>query len=455
MIVPRYRLIFWVGVFLIPTTLLTAAGTTAGSVFGGLTAALIVAALLDAVAAIRNLREITISLPEVVRFSRRREGSLPICIRNPKMKAGTARVGFPFPDEIQTPDMDFFVRLAADAPLSTASRPCTPMKSGRYAIAAWHLEIASPAGLWDVRKRGAARTEVRVYPNLLCDRNSLAALFLKRQFGMHAQRQMGKGHDFEQLRDYLPGDNYEDIYWKATARRRYPVTKVFQIERTQRIYVIVDGSRLSARCPTDALSEGSFDRGRAGTYPETIMDRFIASAMVMGLAAERQGDLFGVLTFNDQSRVFLEAKRGKRHFDACREALYTLQAKSVSPDFSELFVFIGTRIRRRSLLIFLVNLDDPVLSEIFTQSIELISKKHLVLVAMVKPAAANPLFSSEAVTCGHDLYRHLGGHVLWESLRETEKGLQRRGIGFALLDSEKMSAQLVSRYIGIKQRQVL
>lgn len=455
MIVPRYRLIFWVGVFLLPTTILAAADARAAFVFGGLAAALIVAAILDAVAGFRAIRTVTVSLPELIRFSRGREGQLPICIHNPAMKARTARVGFFFPEEIQVPDTDFFVRLPADAPLSAVSRPCTPVKSGRFAITAWYLEIASPAGLWDVRKKGAAHTEIRVYPNLRRERNGLAALFLKRQLGLHTQRQMGKGHDFEQLRDYLPGDDYGDIYWKATARRGYPVTKVFQIERTQRIYTIVDGSRLSARCPAASLTGKSTDPSRSGAYPETVLDRFIASALVMGLAAARQGDLFGALTFNDQVRVFLEAKSGKNHFNACREAVYELQAKTVSPDFSEVFAFIGSRIRRRSLLVFLVNLDDPVLAENFIRCVEPVSKKHLVLVAMVKPAAANPLFSADKVTCSHDLYRYLGGHILWESLRETEKRLQRRGIGFALLDSERMSAQLVSRYIDIKQRQVL
>ncbi len=78
-------------------------------------------------------------------------------------------------------------------------------------------------------------------PNLLDDRKNLSALFLNRgQFGLHAQRQVGKGRDFEKLREYIPGDGYDEIHWKATARRGKPITKVFQIERTQEVYVIVD-----------------------------------------------------------------------------------------------------------------------------------------------------------------------------------------------------------------------
>ena len=104
------------------------------------------------------------------------------------------------------------------------------------------------------------QSEIRVYPNLLTERKNLAALFLNRgTFGIHAQRQVGKGRDFEKLREYVPGDGYDEIHWKATARRGRPITKVFQIEKTQEIYVIVDASRLSAR-EVRSSSSRSFTR---------------------------------------------------------------------------------------------------------------------------------------------------------------------------------------------------
>ena len=76
------------------------------------------------------------------------------------------------------------------------------------------------------------------------------------------------------------------------------------------------------------------------------------AALVMGLAADRQGDVFGLLAFDDRVRKFVRAKNGRTHYDVCRDALYTLQVRSVTPDFEELFTFIATKIRRRALLIF-------------------------------------------------------------------------------------------------------
>src|SRR5207302_9243101 len=128
---------------------------------------------------------------------------------------------------------------------SRFSWPCLPLKRGNYRIASIHLEAPSRLGFWAARAVLPATGEIRVYPNLIKERRNLAALFLHRgTFGLHAQRQVGKGRDFEKLREYIPGDSFDEVHWKATAKRGRPVTKIFQIERTQEVYVIVDASRL-------------------------------------------------------------------------------------------------------------------------------------------------------------------------------------------------------------------
>jgi uncharacterized protein (DUF58 family) len=290
----------------------------------------------------------------------------------------------------------------------------------------------------------------------------------RRTLGIHVQPQVGKGREFEKLREYIPGDSYDEVHWKATAKRGHPVTKVFQIERTQEIYVIVDASRLSARSISVAapsatdkpLQALNFEAGTSETLPASqyhvpTLELFVTAALVLGLAAEQQGDLFGLLTFTDKVESFVRAKNGRDHYDACREALYTLEPRIVTPDFDELCMFIRLRLRRRALLVFLTALDDPVLAESFVRNMSLICRQHLVLVNMLQPVRARPLFSDPQVSSLDDLYAHLGGHVLWHNLRELEKVLHRRGIRFGLLNHENMTAQLVSQYLTVKRRQVL
>jgi uncharacterized protein (DUF58 family) len=146
---------------------------------------------------------------------------------------------------------------------------------------------------------------------------------------------------------------------------------------------------------------------------------------------------------------------GKAHFNVCRDALYMLQPRNVSPDFDELFTYIGTKIRRRALLVFLTHLDDPVLADSFTGHIDIISRHHVVLVNMLKPVTARPLFSSEGISGINEIYSDLGGHMLWRQLRETQKVLQKQGVGFAMLENENLCTDLVSQYLTLKRRQIL
>jgi uncharacterized protein (DUF58 family) len=275
---------------------------------------------------------------------------------------------------------------------------------------------------------------------------------------------VGKGRDFEKLREYVPGDGFDEVHWKATARRGRPITKVFQIERTQEVYVIVDASRLSARktVPSSKFQvpsvagAGDDQPGTRNSEPGTnSLERFITAALVLGLAAEQQGDHFGLLTFSDKIGGFIRASSGKAHYSVCRDALYTLQPKIVSPDYDEVCTFIRTRLRRRALLIFLTALDDPALSESFVRNMDLIRDQHLVLVNMLQPPGAVPVFANSDVSVMDDLYQHLGGHLQWQQLQELDKVLRRRGVNLSILKNERLCAELVSQYLGVKRRQLL
>jgi uncharacterized protein (DUF58 family) len=406
--------------------------------------ALFLFALVDAIVARKNMAGISAELPPVVRMSKDREANLKLRIRNEKQRERRMRIGLPWPREIQAATDELDALLPAKSEWSQLTWACTPRKRGSYKFDQVYLEGESPLGLWAARKPVPVQLEIRVYPNLLDDRKNLSALFLNRgQFGLHAQRQVGKGRDFEKLRDYIPGDGYDEIHWKATARRGKPITKTFQIEKTQEVYVIVDRSRLSARASGERVDSVS------------ALERFVTAALVLGLAAEQQGDLFGLLAFGDKVERFVRAKNGQAHYNACREALYTLQPGTVTPDFDELCTFIRLRLRRRALLIFLTALDDPAVSESFVRSLQLIRRQHLILVNMLQQPGVRPLFSNSSVTDMDDIYGELGGHLRWQKLRELQKILRRLGVQFSLLKNERLSAELVSQYLSVKQRQLL
>jgi uncharacterized protein (DUF58 family) len=454
-LVPTYRLLFWMTIIFVPASLLVVAIVSAVIPAVALVVLFAGAVAADAYRSKGRLQQVRIRLPEVIRLSQGREGQLEIQIENRKMIVRRLRLGLALPEAIDAPTAEMMVALPKDNPFSSVSWPLKGLKQGRFHLDACYLETATFWGFWTIRTAAEVDVDVRVYPNLFDERKNLSGLFLNRGLGIHAQRQIGKGRDFEQLRDYLPGDSFEDIHWKTTAKRGTAITKVYQIERTQQIYVVIDSSRLSARSAEFDYRPVKSNAPAPARNLTTMLQRFITAALIMALAAQRQGDLFGLLTFDDKVRSYLKAKTGKAHFDVCRDAIYTLQPRSVSPDFAELFTFIRTKIRRRALLIFLTHLDDPILAGGFTQNIEIISRPHVVVVNMFKPAAAAPLFSSESISSVNEIYNALGGHLLWRRLRETHKVFQRHGVGFNMLDNETLCTDMVSQYLTLKRRQVL
>jgi uncharacterized protein (DUF58 family) len=455
MITPTSRLLIFYALVIPPLTLLLILRGAVVVPVMGASLMFILIALLDATYAPVRLRGISVGLPRTVRMTRDRESYLELDLTNAHMQARTLRLGLPLPCEISSPQEELLVVLPEGAKALSLLWPCTPLKRGQFYINRCHLETKSPLGLWAFRDLREVTCEIRVYPNLTRERNNLAALFLNRGgYGIHARRQHGKGREFEKLREYIPGDGFDEIHWKATAKRRHPITKVFQIERTQEVYVIIDTSRLSAR-PAVAKDDPHAGGHGALYINDSCLERFIAAALVLGLAAQKQGDLFGMLTFSDSVHAFLRARGGKSHYSACREKLFSLHPRMVNPDYEELSTFVGLKLRRRALIILLTNLDDPVLAESFMRTMDLMGRHHLVMVNMLRPAGARPIFSNPNITSSEEIYNELSGHTLWHYLREIESTLTRHGIHFTLLDHERLCVDLVSQYMNVKQRQLL
>ena len=379
------------------------------------------------------LQGIRVELPELVRMFKDRPAEIRVRVHN--VSAGRIRVGVLVPDGIQAESEETDVELPSQT--SEFVWKWTAHRRGLYRVEAVYLEAISPWGMWQVRRKDGVSMEVRVYPNLR--RNDDLKALRQGVSGVHATRQVGRGREFEKLREYLPGDGFDEIHWKATARRGRPITKVFQVERTQEVYVIIDRSRLSARAAGE----------------ETALERQIAAALIVGAAAEKRGDLFGLAAFSDQVDAFVRARNGKAHYAACRDAIYQLHPKPVTPDFDEIATFLRLRLRRRAMVLFLTTLDDPVLAENFARATKLLARRHLVLAGMLRPAAAHRLFERDDVETAEDVYRDLAGHIAWRRLKELEASLARQGVRFEAIDPESFSSALIGIYDSVKQRQLL
>jgi uncharacterized protein (DUF58 family) len=395
-------------------------------------AVLFAAAAWDAGRGFHAVDALAVRLPPVLRAIRDVEARLPVDVINRGATAVPIRVALQLPPDLVSESL--VETLVATPGAARMAWPFVPRERGAYRIESAGIERASPWRLWSVRTVVPVACEVRAYPNLRGGR-ARALLLSREPFGARRERQVGRGREFEKLREYAHGDSYDEISWKATARRGKPIVSVFQIERTQEVYVVVDASRLTARRET--------------------LERYVAAALHLGLAAERLGDRFGLVTFSDKVHRFVRARGGKAHFRACREAIYKLQPRRVSPDFGELFGFIQTVLRRRALLVVLTALDDPVLAESFAQAVRIASRRHLVLVGVAATPGVQPLFEGTPPETLDELYRGVAGQLYWKKLRELRVTLERAGVRFSLLDPAQIETALTSLYLDVKRRQAL
>jgi len=407
-------------------------------------AAFVIFVLADLTLSLARTEPVKITLLPLVRLTKDRKGSVPFVIGNPQRTARSFRLGVAWPVGFESSDDDRVVELPADVPQARIELTCTPRQRGRFEglLVCW--EVASIFALWHLRRREQLTGELRVYPNLFSERRQLAALFLARtQQGALARRVVGRGRDFEKLREYLPGDGFDEIHWKATAKRGRPVTKVFQVERTQEIYVVLDVSRLSARLVQhDGIAQ-------------TALERCLAASLVLLLAAERMGDRFGLVAYDDRVRLFLRAGRGETHYGACREAMLALRPSEATPDVPEIVRHLRTSLRQRALLFFLTDLTDPVLAEDFARHSRILSRQHLVVISQLRQPGVAPLFTGEEVRDEGEIYARLAGHLRWSETQSLAKTLKPAGVDAIWLENESMAAQLVTRYLQVKRRQAL
>jgi uncharacterized protein (DUF58 family) len=432
MIVPSVRLVWMAAVVALPAAALAGAAPgwgAAGAVVLGVCAAI---AVVDGALGTHRVSELRLRTPAITRLTKDVAGAFPVVVENRSGLDLRVRVAMVMPEGVVSE------RVVEEIPAPPGDAridwPATGVRRGDHELREAHVETASPLGLWKARAPYAIASSVRVYPNLR-DR-ATASLFLRTaEAGLRRRRQVGKGREFDNLRHYLPGDSFEDIHWKATARRGFPAVKLYQVEHAQEVYAVIDFSRLAAR--------------------EGILDSYVDAALHLALVAERQGDRFGLVTFSDRTDRFVRAGRGLAHFRLCRETIYNLRPARVSPDFREVFTNLQVNLRRRALLVFFTHLDDALLAETFEREVPLLARRHVVLVNAGRTANLKPLFTGEPPADLGGLYQGLAGQMLWNRMRALKMALLNHGVRLTLVDPARIKEQVTSEYLEVKRRQVL
>ncbi|UDQ98730.1 DUF58 domain-containing protein [Lentisphaerota bacterium WC36G] len=301
-----------------------------------------------------------------------------------------------------------------------------------------YFEQISPLGLWSLSKKIELECVIKVFSDIASEQRKMASLFLANKTGSNHQQTLGQSLEFDHLREYVHGDSSNLIDWKATAKRNSLVSRVFNNENLQTVYVIIDASRLSRQ----------YKDGRSN------LDYYLASALTLASLAARNKDSFGVIVFDSNIKKFVIAKPGMTNIKICRNELFDIQAENNLPNYNKLFSFIRTKIHQRSLLFFMTDLSNSLSAEEFIADIELINKKHLCILSSLQNEKLNPLLS-EIITSKELLVDKLNNHVHWHEMKLLNRTLSRNGVFCNFSNHENLSIDLVNQYLTIKRKQLL
>ncbi|MDX2111654.1 MAG: DUF58 domain-containing protein [Verrucomicrobiota bacterium] len=443
---PSNRLVNW-SLLLLPAALMGAFGGVLEAFAILLYGLVFAVAVVDLWLSRNRFTSLNPQMPAVVRLAKDSRNEVPMHLEHQGCTGFELEVGLLLPAHLGAEKLTTKLRIEGTTGQSSFGWPCKPTRRGTTSVEVIHLGFPSRFGFWKLRRRYTVKSEWRVYPNLASEYRSLAGLFLNRgSSGIHRQRQLGRGREFEKLREYQPGDSVEDVAWKASAKRQSLVTRVYQVERTQEVYAIIDASRLSTR----VLPVRDTDRST-----DTVLDRYITAATLLGMAIQRQNDLFGLSVFSDGIDSFIRAKSGVGHRQACTNTLYGLHARTVAPDFSEIITSLKMRLRKRALLLFLTDLHDTVAAEQFLEMIPLLSRQHVVIVHMLSAEGTQPLFTSEPPAGVEQICSQIDGHVRWQRLNSVRENLARHHVRCDFSSDERFCTDLINRYIEVKQRQLI
>ncbi len=315
-----------------------------------------------------------------------------------------------------------------------------PTARGLYGFGDVTLRWRTPLGLlWRQRTLPLAN-EVRVYPNLMEVQkyDLLARKGLLLQMGLRAARQLGRGTEFESLREYQSDDDYRRINWKATARRHRPITTLYETERSQRLIVMIDLGRQMLT--------------RVGEL--TKLDVAVNAALLLCYVALAHGDRVGLLSFADGVHAYTPPRRGKAHFYRIVEQLYAVRAQPVESDYTVAFARLRADLRGRALIALFTDFTDPDIARLIARHLMLVARHHLPLcIAMRDPATQTwaELLPAE----GHELYAKVVAEGLLEERGLVLDELRRAGVPTVDVQADQLTPATINRYLEMKARALL
>lgn len=370
------------------------------------------------------------------RFSIGDENKVVLSIRNNYSFPASLGVIDELPDQFQERNWRRKLKIAGQSTdeIVYFLRPTT---RGEYVFHDINVFVTAPLRLVKRKYVFSAEQAVKVYPSYIQMRryHLLAVANRLQELGVRRMRQLGHSMEFEQIKEYVRGDDYRTINWKATARKEALMVNNYTDERSQQIYCMINKGRVM-KMPFSGM---------------TLLDHAINASLVLSNVALVRQDKAGLITFAENLDSFVQADKKPTQMNQVLETLYRQQTRFLEPDFEKLFSVIRTRITNRSLLILFTNFESMESLERELPAFRKIARYHLLLVVFFENTELQALTEQKVATL-EDIYIKTIAEKFAFEKRLMVKELQKNGILSVLSSPENLTVNTINKYLELKTR---
>lgn len=314
----------------------------------------------------------------------------------------------------------------------------TPTERGEYAFGNINLFAESLLGLVQRRfEQGGGDTNVPVYPSVLQMKQFELKAFqqIAHQSGIKKIRRLGHSYEFEQIKNYVAGDDFRSLNWKASSRRGQVMVNQYEDERSQQVYCIIDKSRVM-RMPFGGL---------------TLMDHAINTSLVISNIILQKKDKAGLFSFSDKLGSTLQADNNPNQLSRILYELYREKEGKGEASYELLYYAVRKMIKGRSLLVLFTNFESMFALERVLPTLRLLNNLHLLIVVFFKNTEIEDFTKKEAATT-EEIYHQTIAHKFMNEKVQMMQKLRQYGIQTILTRPEDLSINTINKYLELKSR---
>lgn len=316
----------------------------------------------------------------------------------------------------------------------------TPTKRGAYAFGNLHiryegkLKLCTKSIIMDLSK------EYKIYPNLKNLRKYKLSITNNRVFkqGQRNLRMLGRGTSFESLREYVYGDEYRKINWKATARENKPIINLYEPEKNQHVHILIDTGR-----PMSYTIRG-----------HRKLDMVVNTALVLSDMINQNGDQSALLLFNTEVNSMIMPGKGVEHRERMLEALYHIDGTNQTSNYDDAFYHLKKKERHRSIVFLFTDFETVEEAENMLKVLPIISRNNVVVIVLIRNESLEEI-GSRQVKNTDDLFDKGVALELLEERHKIISLLNKRGVFCTECEAEKLELTVINKYIQVKNRTYL